>query len=74
MDRGAWRTTVHGAAKGQTWLSTRLHAHTPIGVPRSSWLHNQSQELKRPDYRFILLYRLITTDYKNSVYRPAETW
>ena len=22
MDRGAWRATVHGAAKSQTWLST----------------------------------------------------
>ena len=21
MDRGAWRATVHGVAKGQTWLS-----------------------------------------------------
>ena len=23
MDRGAWRATVHGATKSQTWLSTR---------------------------------------------------
>ena len=38
MDRGAWRATVHGAAKSQTWLgdctrarthaSTHTHTHT----------------------------------------------
>ena len=27
MDRGAWRATVHGVAKSQTWLST--HACIP---------------------------------------------
>ena len=28
MDRGAWRTIVHGAAKSQMWLSRCLCAHT----------------------------------------------
>ena len=34
MDRGAWRATVHGAAKSQTWLNdeattyTNTHTHT----------------------------------------------
>ena len=29
MDRGAWCTTVHGAAKSQTWLSdSHTHTHT----------------------------------------------
>ena len=28
MDRGAWRTTVHEAAKSQTQLSTHTHTHT----------------------------------------------
>ena len=27
MDRGAWRATVHGIAKGQTRLSTHTHPH-----------------------------------------------
>jgi len=27
MDRGAWRTTVHGTAKNQTWLSNWTHTH-----------------------------------------------
>ena len=26
MDRGAWRATVHGVAKSQTWLSTAQNA------------------------------------------------
>ena len=26
MDRGAWRTKVHGLAKSQTWLSHQAHA------------------------------------------------
>ena len=29
MDRGAWRATVHGVAKGQTQLNTHIHIHTP---------------------------------------------
>ena len=28
MDRGAWRATVHGAAKSQTRLSDFTHTHT----------------------------------------------
>ena len=28
MDRGVYRTTVHGAAKSQTGLSTRTPSHT----------------------------------------------
>ena len=28
MDRGAWRATVHGAAKSQAGLSDRARAHT----------------------------------------------
>ena len=29
MDRGAWRATVHGIAKSQTWLKRLEHACTP---------------------------------------------
>ena len=32
MDRGAWRTTVHGVAKGQTWLT--VHLPFSQGLPR----------------------------------------
>ena len=28
MDRGAWRATVHGVAKSQTWLSDWTYTHT----------------------------------------------
>ena len=41
IDRGAWRTTVHGAAKSQTWLSMRLcahaHAHTRAHTHTEEW-------------------------------------
>ena len=28
MDRGAWKATVHGAAKSWTQLATNTHTHT----------------------------------------------
>ena len=34
MDRGAWRATVHGVTKSQTWLNDWARVHT--GLPR--WL------------------------------------
>ena len=41
MDRGAWRATVHGAAKSQTRLSEQLSTlrglvHVQIGCTQSS--------------------------------------
>ena len=30
MDRGAWRTTVHGVLKSRTQLSTAQHSTGPI--------------------------------------------
>ena len=30
MDRGAWRATVHGVAKGQIQLSLHTHTHTHV--------------------------------------------
>ena len=42
MDRGAWKATVHGAMKSQTWLSD----WTTLGCPRS--LHIKSFSLPSP--------------------------
>ena len=37
MDRGVWRTTVHGAAKSQTRLSRHAHTQTPSDrLPRAN--------------------------------------
>ena len=30
MDKGAWRATVHGVAKSQTWLSTHTHVDSSV--------------------------------------------
>ena len=38
MDRGAWRATVHGAAKSQTGLSADTHTR--------GWFHLLSRPLK----------------------------
>ena len=35
---GAWRTTVHGVMKSQTWLCVHMHAH----VPTHTHTHTQS--------------------------------
>ena len=32
MDRGTWRTTVHGVMKSQTWLSNWAQAQVPLDV------------------------------------------
>ena len=37
MDRGAWWYTVHGIAKGRTWLSNYHVFHFPPLVPVSLW-------------------------------------
>ena len=38
MDRGAWRATVHGVSKSQTWLSTPQHkALYTVGPPICVW-------------------------------------
>ena len=37
MGRGAWRATVHGAAKNQTRLSEHTHIITPILPRRKLW-------------------------------------
>ena len=41
MDRGAWRATVHGVAKSQTWVSNEhLHPRQSLWVLRgSAWCH-----------------------------------
>ena len=36
MDRGAWRTTVHGVPKSWTWLSNELHT-------RGEWVAKNSK-------------------------------
>ena len=39
MDRGAWRVTVHGASKSQTWLkqlSMHMHEYIPFDSP--TWI------------------------------------
>ena len=42
MDRGAWRATVYGGAKSQTWLCTHVHSkgeHVPLLVRGpSTWI------------------------------------
>ena len=38
MDRGAWQTTVHGVAKGQTRLSR--HTHIQVLTPSFDVAHN----------------------------------
>ena len=47
MDRGAWRATVHGVAKSQTWLSTHTHTHA-AWIPRDpiylEWLQPGSPD------------------------------
>ena len=30
MDKGAWRATVHGVAKSQTWLSAHTHVDSSV--------------------------------------------
>ena len=41
MDREAWRATIHGVAKGQTWLSdwTELNSHLLFTLPWKLNLH-----------------------------------
>ena len=38
MDRGAWQATVHGTAKSQTCVSTRVHLHASV-MKRRPWIH-----------------------------------
>ena len=38
MDRGAWRATVHGVAKSQTWLSTHSTENVRVVPLRSGGL------------------------------------
>ena len=35
MDRGAWKATVHGVIKSQTWLSTWAHTHVHSSTLRN---------------------------------------
>ena len=38
MDRGTWRTTVHGVAKSQPWLKQLItHTHTHRAILLPSW-------------------------------------
>ena len=37
MDRAAWRATVHGVARSQTWLSDWVRMHTHTHTHTSSW-------------------------------------
>ena len=48
MDRGAWRATVHGGAKSQTWLST--HTHTLVNVVRPE------EEMRYKNFKRELLF------------------
>ena len=60
MDRGAWRVTVHGVSKSQTWLRGWAHtlAHT-YALPtkgispflcKTATLNNLRKSQKEPDY------------------------
>ena len=40
MGRGAWRSTVRGITKSQTWLSVHLHSHR-TNVARFLFIENQ---------------------------------
>ena len=40
MDRGAWRTTVHGMAKNQTGLKRLEHTHTIVQTWHLQYLVN----------------------------------
>ena len=43
MDGGAWRATVHGVAKSQTWLSDRFHTVLVFFFLAHFTLYNQLQ-------------------------------
>ena len=74
MDRGAWKTIVHGITKSQTWLK-RLspHAHTQTWGFHTSLARNwtQSFSLARK-YRirrfFKLQYTKIGKSFKTNIY------
>ena len=48
MDRGAWRTTVHGAAESQTRLSTAVAPDSSSSNHRSSRLGHIVPQQRRP--------------------------
>ena len=47
MDRGAWKATVCGVAKSQTWLSMCVHVHTHIRACTHTHAHWHSSILAR---------------------------
>ena len=48
MDRGAWRTVVHGVAQDQIWLKQlSTHAHTPSVPPASSEKEQWSARIRK---------------------------
>ena len=52
MDRGAWRATVHGVAKSQTWLKRlSMHAHTHDREQMPWWTIGKLSPLGKQRFR-----------------------
>jgi len=68
MDRGAWKATVYGVAKTQTWMKQLTHTHTHththlthIHIPgsASSYLCFKERSLPETQQNFVLLLSLL---------------
>ena len=46
MDRGGWRATVHGVAKGQTQLRAHTYTHTSVLCQRQLSPHLETSSLR----------------------------
>ena len=68
MDRGAWRATVHGVTKSQTWLSDWAQAHTynPPGSNKQQFRKFKGQPLG------CLYVGICSSSQKREAYRVAE--
>ena len=68
MDRGAWRATVHGVAKSQTWLSYWARMQEPNPGLRTPDCHKLSQ------CRQITLWAQLCCECKTPTYDSKQLW
>ena len=56
LDRGAWKTAVHGSAKGQTWLSVHTHMHTYMHTHACTYQYDYYYFQQRHSWRVYDVY------------------